>query len=365
MLTNLTNGQVAKCNEMLSIKHKGGTNRYVLGNSVVPKCIPDPTKPGMVRFTAVDRTTNEVVSRTNKADTRGPTNTWITPVLELSKSFLAIESSISHGGDMGISQSVSVKRPDTDMLASSAPGFEDIVGSIDSLIQAWYDANYAPKGVLEKAYQESEAAYKKACLTLLLDPQSSPYGFATEDEDTNYVVTFRTKFAVEREYNGKKGAGTSAKVMAILGACPDDSATAAMVREGKDDQRFQLVELFDTNGVEVAPDNYFDFAQTHVGAGALVSVEYMQAFGGVTQFKGTKQSAKLILKKIHLVQSSEGAEGGGSAPPINFMSALQQFETDAAAAAEVSKPHKGTKRKGGKGPASGKKAAKVEDSDSD
>jgi hypothetical protein len=316
MTAIITEAQVKIMNEALSSSDHGRNKIFAGGDTTA--AFKPTGKPNTIEVVLRDKEGTDLPH--SSTDSRGITIFITLPVTTVVEGYIDVVKTLkwkrSSKEDRAPTQSLKLSLAPTDSrLASSLPGLTAFKQfGFDGLIEAWFEAKYAPTSTLKKQLNEKDK-YVETMGALLMDTGMAPFGCVSETDAGELVGTFRSKIA---PYTGE----TTPENQAIIDAC-DVTSEVAMFAEETDGIRKQFVELINVDGSKVSAEDYCDRAQTMCEPGSLVTATVMVFFGGITTYEG-KQSFKPKLVSIQAVETA--AVSGDKRGPTNLLDALQRFE---------------------------------------
>jgi hypothetical protein len=327
MTAIITEGQVRIMNDALASSDHG-RNKIFSGGETTPT-FKATGKPNTIEV--VLRGQDGVEMPRTSTDSRGITIFITLPVTTVVEGYIDVKKTLkwkrSSKEDRAPTQSLKLSLAPTDpRLVSSLPGLAAFkTFGFDGLINAWFEAKYAPTSTLKKQLSDKDK-YVETMAALLLDTGMAPFGCVSETEAGELVGTFRSKIA---PYAGE----TTPENLAIIHTC-DVLSEFAEETEGT---RKQFVELINVDGTKVSAEDYCDRAETMCEPGSLVTATVMVFFGGITTYEG-KQSFKPKLVSIQAVETA--AVSGDKRGPTNLLDALNKFEKAQEEAQDGSKKKK-------------------------
>lgn len=326
--------RVAMLNAILA-DHQHGANKFMLGGDVRPTFCKGLT-PGSIQVGAVNRKTDESVVIPNKKSDKMATVHFITGVVKLNSAWLDVRRSLEKAKAVAketgkpqkqTNQSVTFELSSSDeRLKSSEVAMDDLKNWFtEDVTKAWWENGFRPNRTTKQTDNYDE--YKSAMEELIMDTQSSPYTPLVETEVNGEMVT---NFKASSKFT-PFGTDSRAEDIEIAEAAGGD---VAEYLETNPNQRIKFVELIHADGRKVKPSEYWEMVDTAFGAGALVIVTLMCAYGGVTVFEGTKTSVQPKLVSIQEVERVAGNSSGSSGGACNLIEMLAKYETSTDAATQ-------------------------------
>jgi hypothetical protein len=353
-----TTESVAKINAHLAT-HNHGTNKFILGETVVPSFVEDPHNKGTVIGIVVDRSSGEnLLKMPLTSRDKAPTWHLTTKVVKIYKQYTDVTQALMAAKkdvdrtEKGVNQTIMFElNPTDERLASSQSGNDDLIHWImKELPSKWLSVKYHPnKSCKQAAAANDSDVYATEAAKCIMETSQSPFMPLQDSEDaSDGQPNLLWKTSLKTFPMSGKTKQTHAD---ILTHSPVELSEYA---DENPEQRVQFVDLLGTNGKPVPASEYWNKLQTAFCPGSLAIVTMMVPYGGFNHFQGSKCSFQPKLVSMQEVEPGEAQFSGGGA--CDLSQALSSY--DAATALVNSDPPSAKRsnkeeRKGG-----GKKAKK-------